>query len=293
MVFLLKIIFKLIILIIVNVQLFTACSSHTFKESDKLTIAVSIIPQETFVREVAGDLADIVTVIPPGKSPANYAPSPKELEKLSVSSIYFTIGVAAEQSSILPKLKDINSNIEIVDMADEVKKIYPEGEFSPGQRDPHIWLSPKRAAIMVEVVARELSDIDTENGDIYLKNAQIYIEKLKKLDKEMESSFDKLDNRTFIIYHPSLGYFADDYGLNMVSVQSEGKDATPDNLQNIIDTANMQNIKAVFYQAEIDSRQSKAIADEINGKAVQIAPLAPDYINNLKKIAAEIISSNK
>lgn len=238
-------------------------------------------------------MADIVTVIPPGKSPANYAPSPKELEKLSVSSIYFTIGVAAEQSSILPKLKDINSNIEIVDMADEVKKIYPEGEFSPGQRDPHIWLSPKRAAIMVEVVARELSDIDTENGDIYLKNAQIYIEKLKKLDKEMESSFDKLDNRTFIIYHPSLGYFADDYGLNMVSVQSEGKDATPDNLQKIIDTANMQNIKAVFYQAEIDSRQSKAIADEINGKAVQIAPLAPDYINNLKKIAAEIISSNK
>jgi zinc transport system substrate-binding protein len=79
----------------------------------------------------------------------------------------------------------------------------------------------------------------------------------------------------------------------MVSVQSEGKDATPHNMQKIIDTATMQNIKAVFYQAEIDSKQSKVIADEIGGKAVQIAPLSPDYIDNLKKIADEIISSNK
>lgn len=288
-----KDIYKLIILIIVSVQLFTACSSNTFKESEKLTIAVSIIPQEAFVKEVAGNLVDIVTVIPPGKSPANYAPTPQELEMLSHSSIYFSIGVPAEQSSIFPKLKDINSSIKIVDIAGEVKEIYPEREFSPGQRDPHIWLSPKRAAVMVEIIARELSDMDTENNDIYQKNAQIYIEKLKKLDKELKSSFDKLDNKTFIIYHPSLGYFADDYALNMVSVQSEGKDATPHNMQKIIDTATMQNIKAVFYQAEIDSRQSKVIADEIGGKAVQIAPLSPDYIDNLKKIADEIISSNK
>jgi len=288
-----KIIFKLCIIIVVHVLLFTACSSRTFKTSDKLAVSVSIIPQEAFVKEVAGDLVDVVAVIPPGKSPSNYAPSPQELEKLSLSSVYFAIGVPAEQSSILPKLKDINSNIETIDMADEVKKYYPEREFSPGQRDPHIWLSPKRAAVMVEIIARELSDMDTKNGDIYLKNAQIYIEKLKKLDKEIESSFGKLEDRTFIIYHPSLGYFADDYGLTMVSIQSEGKDATPDDLQKIIDTAKMHNIKAVFYQAEIDSKQSRVLADEIGGKAVQIAPLAPDYIDNLKKIATEITCSNE
>ncbi len=119
------------------------------------------------------------------------------------------------------------------------------------------------------------------------------IEKLKKLDKEIESSFDKLEDRTLIIYHPSLGYFADDYGLTMVSIQSEGKDAAPDDLQKIIDMSKMHNIKAVFYQAEIDSRQSRTLADEIGGKAVQIAPLASDYIDNLKKIATEITCSNE
>lgn len=277
----------------ISVQLFTACSSHNPQANDRLVIAVSIIPQETFVKEVAGDLIDIVTIIPPGKSPANYAPTPKELEALSQASIYFSTGVMTEQSSILPKLKDINSNIRIIDLADEVKKYYPEREFSPGQRDPHIWLSPKRAAVMVEIIALELSDIDTKNNDIYKKNANAYIQKLNKLDKELESSFEKLENKTFIIYHPSLGYFADDYGLNMVSIQSEGKDASPDDLRKIIDIATIEHVKAVFYQAEIDSRQSKVIADEISGTALQISPLAPDYIDNLKKISDEIISSNK
>ncbi|NLD48317.1 MAG: zinc ABC transporter solute-binding protein [Clostridiaceae bacterium] len=270
-----------------------ACSSQTYETSNKLTIAVSIVPQETFVKEVAGDLVDVVTIIPPGKSPANYAPAPREIEKLSRADIYFTIDVPTEQSSILPKLKELNSDIRIVDMADEVKKHFPEKELSPGQRDPHIWLSPKRAAVMVESMASELSNIDSKNSDIYKKNASNYIEKLKVLDKEVASLFDKLKNKTFIMYHPSLGYFADDYNLSMLSIQTEGKDAAPNDMQRVIDIAKKQEVKTVFYQTEIDSRQSQVLASEIGGKVVSIAPLSPEYISSLKKIAAEIYSSCK
>jgi len=290
-----KIICKLnfIVTIVVPLLLFSACSSNTIKTYDKLTVAVSIVPQETFVKEIAGDIVDVITVIPPGKSPANYAPAPQGLEKLSHSSIYFTIGVPAEQSSIIPRLKEINDDIRIIDMSDAVRKQYPEREFSPGQRDPHIWLSPKRAIIMVESIAQELSSIDNKNSDVYQKNALSYIDKLKKLDIEIENSFDKLKNRAFITYHPSLGYFADDYGLTMISIQSEGKDATPNDLQRVIDAAKKYDIKTVFYQAEIDSRHSQVIASELGGKAVEIAPLAPDYIDNLKKIAALIVNSHE
>ena len=290
-----KSVLKLNFLLIVIAQLTfcTACSSQTFKEKNKLTVAVSIVPQATFVKEVAGDLVNVVAVIPPGKSPANYAPAIHELEKLNESSLYFTIGVPSERSSILPKLISINSEIKTVDMADKVKEYYVEIEFSSGQRDPHIWLSPKRAAVMVEIIAQELSKIDNENGDRYQKNAQIYKDKLMNLDKEIRGSFDKLENKTFIVYHPSLGYFADDYGLDMVSIQSEGKDAAPSDLKRVVDTAKKQKIKTVFYQAEIDSKQSQVMASEIGGKAVQINPLAPDYIDNLKKTTAEIISSNE
>lgn len=280
----------LTVIIIIQVLLMVSCASPADKEDDKLTVAVSIIPQETFVKEVSGNMVDIITAIPPGKSPENYAPSPMEIEKLSRSSIYFTIGVPAE-TGILDKLNDINGSIKIVDLADKVKEQYPEIEVAPGHRDPHIWLSPKRASVMVDIISQELSDADKENSGRYRENAQLYIEKLIELDKEISGLFSNLKNRTFIIYHPSLGYFADDYGLNMVSIEEGGKEAAPSNLQKVIDIAREQNIKTVFYQSEIDSKQSSVLADEIGGKPVQVAPLAPNYIDNIKKIAAEIINS--
>ena len=287
-----KTVFKLIIkaVILVQILLMASCASGVDGKDGKLTVAVSIVPQATFDKEIAGDKIDIVTAIPPGKSPETYAPSPVELEKLSRSSIYFSIGVPAEVG-ILDKLKDINGNIKIVDLAGKVKEQLPEIEIAPGHRDPHIWRSPKRAAVMVDIISQELSDIDKENGDIYSENAQKYIEILIDLDKEISELLSNFKNRTFIVYHPSLCYFADDYGLNMISIEEEGKDAAPLNLQKVIDIAREQDIKAVFYQSEMDSKQSRVFADEIGGKAVQISPLAPDYIENIKKIAAEIVKS--
>ncbi|HEY8499574.1 MAG TPA: zinc ABC transporter substrate-binding protein [Clostridia bacterium] len=285
-------VYKLIIkaIIIIQLMLIVSCTSGADNKGDKLTVAVSIVPQETFVKEVAGENVDIVTAIPPGRSPETYAPSPKELEKLSRSYIYFSIGVPAE-ADILEKLKDTNTDIKIVDLADKLKEHYPEVEIAPGHRDPHIWLSPKRAAVMADIISQELSGADKENSGKYLENAQSYIKKLIELDKELSELFSNFKNRTFIIYHPSLGYFADDYGLNMVAIEEEGKDAAPVNLQKVIDIAREQNIKTVFYQAEIDRKQSRVLADEIGGKTVQINPLAPDYIDNIRKIAAEIIKS--
>lgn len=284
--------FRLIIafIIVIQILLTASCTPGTDKKDGRLTVAVSIVPQETFVKEVTGGKADIVTAIPPGRSPETYAPSPVELEKLSRSSIYFSIGVPAEVG-ILDKLKEINGNIKIVDLADKVKEQYPEIEIAPGHRDPHIWLSPRRATAMVDIISTELSDIDKENSGIYRENAQKYIEKLIDLDKEISGLFSNFKNRTFIVYHPSLGYFAGDYGLNMVSIEEEGKDASPMDLQKVIDIARERNIKTVFYQSEVDSKQSRVFADEIGGKAVPISPLAPDYIDNIKRIAAEIIKS--
>lgn len=260
---------------------------------DKPVIVVSIVPQATFVKEVAGDLVTIVTMIPPGMSPANYAPTPQEMEQFSEASLYFTIGVPAEKANILPMVAGLNPGIKIVSLSDETAKVYSEREIAPQMRDPHIWLSPKRVKIMVASIARELSAIDPRNKEIYDNNASEYIKKLDGLDLEIAGSLKNLSNKAFIVYHPAFGYFADDYGLKMVALEEEGKEATIRSMQKAIDFAKEENIKVIFYQQEIDSSQSHAFAEEVGGKAEMVAPLAPDYIENLKKTArvfAEVLN---
>lgn len=278
-------------------------SKELKNKEDKITVAVSIVPQETFIKAVSGDLLDVITMIPPGNSPANYQPTPKEISKLSDSKIYFSIGVNAEKSNILNNMEDFNRDIKIVSLADEVSKVYPERNFlaeenhSHGEdknqhleegRDPHIWLSPKRVKVIVETIKKELIEIDPNNRKTYERNAEDYSKELDKIDAEIKDKLINLEQKSFIMYHPAFGYFAEDYGLKMFSIEEDGKDTTVQNLQKIIELAEKENIKYIFYQEEFDDRQAEIVAKEINGKAVKVSPLSPDYIENLRSIVDKL-----
>lgn len=253
-------------------------------------IAVSIVPQATFVKEVAGDRFEVVTLIPPGYSPESYEPTTDVMAALEDSKIYFTIGVPAEDSGILP---DINEKVKVVALEDEVAAVYPDRMEEGEGRDPHIWLSPKRVKVMVSAIARELGAYDPENAEQYTSNASAYIEKLDALDAKLNETFGALENKNFVVFHPAFGYLADDYGLTMYALEEEGKEATAEHMQKVIDIAKELGIKAIFYQSEIDSRQAQAFADELGGKTIMLEPLAADYIANLEKMAGLMAEAMK
>jgi len=340
---------KIFILMLALFTLLVGCNSES---SDKLQVAVSIVPQETFVKAVAGDLVDVVVLIPPGFSPANYQPTPKEMEDFNASKVYFHIDVPAEEHILESAPKDL----KLVDLAVYVDAEYPARFFEDDHdadheddhdadheddhdadheddhdadheddhdadheddhdadheddhdadhddhdeelshddhnhegRDPHIWLSPKRSIVMVKVIRDELIALDPDNKPTYEANAQKYIEELEALDAELTDVFNHLENRAFIMYHPSLGYFADDYGLDMHAIEAEGKKATIKELEEVIELAKNENIKYVLYQEEFDSSQAEIVAKEIEGQTIKVAPLSGDYINNLRMIADEM-----
>jgi zinc transport system substrate-binding protein len=197
------------------------------------------------------------------------------------AALYFTIGVPAE-AGILPH---VPKSVKIVALHEEVAEVYPEQTFSSGDRDPHIWLSPKRVKVMIEAIARELSLLDPENAGIYSQNAAAYLSQLDGLDSEIASALEGVKNRKIIVYHPAFGYLAEDYGLTMYALEEEGKEATAKRLAEMVELARAENIKVIFYQEEIDTSQSAAFAEEIGGVAIKLSPLAADYIDNLKRMA--------
>lgn len=254
-------------------------------DADKIYVAVSIVPQASFVHAVGGKRVEVFTMIPPGASPENYAPAPRIMEQLSRAELYFAISVPAEVNGILPRLKQINPDMKIIDLSQRVDQSYPAREIAIGEKDPHRWMSPKRAIVMVKSIAEELALVDPSQAEEYQKNAEDYIAQLEELDEEILASLSGASGQSFIIYHPAMGYFADDYGLQMIALEKEGKEATARDIQLLVDRGKKENIKVVFYQAEMDSKQAEALARELGGGAQLIAPLAPDYIDNLKKTA--------
>lgn len=276
------------LLILSAAVLFTATLSacggkNNSGNNDKPIIAVSIAPEATFVQKICGDDMKIITMIPAGASAESYELKSREIRAFSKADIYFAIGVPAEENSILPS---VSKNTKVVDLALAAREVHPDLMIGT-ERDPHIWLSPKRVQVMVSKIADELAAAYPEKAETYRKNAENYILELENLDNEIKNIF-KEKNGSFFVFHPAFGYFADDYSLKMYALEEEGRESTPKQLAALADIAKKENIKVIFCQAEASDRQAKAFADEIGGRVEILEPLSADYANNLKKMATLI-----
>lgn len=270
----------------VSIFSLSACTNvDKTKEKNSLpTIAVSIVPQASFVQAVAKDKVNIITMIPPGSNPENYEPTPKEIQSFWEADLFFSIGFPTEKDNLLPNIGD---NTTVVYLDKEVNDVYPD--LKQGKlRDPHIWLSPKRVIVMINSIVTNLSKLDPENKYFYQENGESYKKKLTSLDKQLKKALLPAMNKKFIVFHPAFGYLADDYGLQMYALEKEGKESTPEHLKKMIDLAKENHIKVIFYQAEMDSSQAKAFAEELNGKTIQLEPLSPNYLENLEKMILTI-----
>ncbi len=285
-----NVIITLITALALLLALLAGCAKDaTPEKTDKPVVAVSIVPQQTFVEAVCGELVEVVTMIPPGSSPETYEPTPQQMEKFSAAQIYFAIGVPVEEASILPSAGDV----PVVRLQDEVNEAYAPLAFENGEADPHIWLSPRRVKVMVSAIAREMGELDPENAALYQENAEAYNAQLDGLDAAIRDALADTAQKSFIVYHPAFGYFAADYDLAMYSLEEEGKEATVRHLQEMVDLAKRENIKVIFYQDEMDSRQSAQFAEEIGGASVALSPLAADYIDNLLNMANTLAEALK
>lgn len=272
----------LVLVLVAAVLSLAGCRKESVESTEGLTVAVSIVPEQAFVDAVAGDLVKVVCLIPPGASPESYEMEPLQRAEFENADVYFSIGVPAEAGSLM---KNVSEKTRVVALDAALVDAGLPDLMLGGERDPHVWLSPSRAVVMVQTIARVLGEMDSANAAVYEKNAEAYVKQIEAAKAEIVQVLSGLEQRSFVVFHPAFGYFADEFGLEMVALEEDGKEATLQHLAEMTDFAKAEGIKAVFYQAEVDSRQAQAFADGVGGATVQLEPLAYDYVGNLEKMA--------
>jgi zinc transport system substrate-binding protein len=302
-------------IIIIISMLLTAAVSYA-----KPNIYVSILPQKTFVKEIAGDRANVNVMVMPGASPATYEPKPKQMAQLSDTDIYFSIGVPFERVW-LDKFASINKKMKIVHTDEGIKKRMvekhvhndDEGEESEhheehaeehehedhdhdhekddhgGIKDPHVWLDPILVIKQVEIITDELCKADKASCDFYTKNKNKFIRDTELLDSEIHKIFKGKEDVHFMVFHPSWGYFADRYGLHQIPVELEGKEPKPADLRQFVDTVKKLKLNSIFIQPQFSKKAAELIADETGAKVIAVDPLSEDWHDNLV-YAAKLIA---
>ncbi|HLP59950.1 MAG TPA: zinc ABC transporter substrate-binding protein [Candidatus Deferrimicrobium sp.] len=273
---------------------------------DKIkSVTVSVLPQQYFVQRIVGDDYKINVMISPGQSEATYEPTPREMKAVSDSAIYFRIGHLAFEEAWLDKIASLNKQLKIVDTSEGVSLItgtdshsshmahgeakIPQatGDHDHSGIDPHIWLSPTEVKVQAKHMLDAFMEIekDAARRAIYEKNYGEFMKDINELHAETEALLKPVAGKKFMVYHPAFAYFARDYGLIQVSIESEGKSPSAITMKQIVDTARKENIRVIFVQQQFDTANAWAVANEIGGKVITVDPLAPDWLDNMRKIA--------
>ncbi len=235
---------KLFFLIIFLLVIFN-CKKEN---KDTIEVSVTILPQKYFVERITGDKFKINVMIPPGGNPHIYEPMPRQMKNLSDSVLYFKIGFIEFEKAWLNKFTTLNKKMIVVDTSIGIEPILADDNAHENKDtgigiDPHIWLSPKAVKIQAQNIFNAIIAYDPKNYDYYKKNYIDFINDIDILDEKIQNALKNIDKRKFITFHPSWTYFAKDYNLTQIAIESEGKEITPKVLKKIIDLAKDEKIK--------------------------------------------------
>ena len=128
----------------------------------------------------------------------------------------------------------------------------------------HVWMSPKQAIKQVENIAEGLIEQDPAHADAYRKNADAYIERLNKLDKQVEELLSSVQGAKIVTSHPAFEYLARDYGIEIVASlgQEPGEMPRTRDMARLVDDVRDMDIRALFVEKAYSERAAEVLARE-------------------------------
>lgn len=268
-------------------------SCQNAERNDKPTITVTIEPLRYFTETIAGDKFKVVSMVPEGSSPETYDPTPQQMVSLSKSTAYLRIGYIGFEQSWIDKLQESFPKLQFYDTSAGVNLIHQQCSHSHGKEtvenhahgvEPHIWNSTENAKIIANNIYNALEELDAKNSEYYKNNLDSLTQIIENTDETIKSIIADAD-KTFLIYHPALTYFARDYGLEQISIEEGGKEPSPAHLQSLIKLCKEKNAKVIFVQQEFDMRNAETIAKELGVEVVPVNPLNYNWTEEMVNTA--------
>ena len=251
---------------------------------------VSIGPQRYLVQSIAGSRFRVEVLVQPGQDPHTFEPTPKQMTQLSRGKLYFSIGVAFEQS-LIPRIRSSNPQLKIIDTQAGIELREIEAGDHEGEDhdehglDPHTWLSPVLAKRQARTIRDALIEADPGGRGVYEAGYQSLAAELDSLNEEIAAALASYRGREIFVYHPAYGYFTDEYGLEQVAVETGGSEPSAQQLARLIERARQRHVRIIFVQPQFSRTGAGAVAEAIGGVVVPLDPLAEDYVENVREMA--------
>jgi zinc transport system substrate-binding protein len=259
------------------------------------------------VSRIAGDKADVLILVTPGQNPHNYEPTPKQIRNLSKASAWILSGIEFE-ISLRPKIETLFPNLLIIDGTEGVEfrlledhshncdehdhdnyeltdHRFPSSAYS---FDRHTWLGRVPAEILANRIVHTIVLFDSDNTSYYAGRLAETVQEIYNVFNELKIVLAPLYGHSVFVYHPSFGYFLDEFGIIQEAVEMGGKEPTPRQLNELMEKIKKERPAAIFVQKQFPVNAAKTIAGTVNAQVIELDPLAQDWLKNIKHMGQEL-----
>lgn len=265
---------------------FASCGSK--KKVENKTIMVSIEPLRYVTEYLTRGNFKVETITPREASPETYAPTPQQIEAIAECTAFVRVGSLGFENTQIRKVTDNSPHLYIINAAANTKQLpmcdHDHGDQHHGGEDPHIWMSPQNMKIMALNIYKQLCLLDAQNADVYKSRLLAFSKEMNVLDSLTQQRLDSIKNEAFLINHPALGHYACHYNLLQISMEHDGKEPSPRQLQKLLERCKEHGVKTIFAQEQHSDKGVKRVAEELGLEVHYINPLSYDWKEEMERI---------
>ena len=159
-----------------------------------------------------------------------------------------------------------------------------------GDHDPHVWLDPMNAKVIVKEIEKQLVKLDPDNSSKYKANSKKAQSELDNLTKNIKK--DLKGNLRFVVFHDAYQYFENRFGIKVLGALTVNPDVLPgaEQLSEIREVIEHEKVNCLFSEPQFNPAIIKSIAKDTKIKTGVLDPLGAT-LNKGKGMYSELLQS--
>lgn len=229
------------------------------KEKPKIIATASMIAD--MAKHIIGDKFEVTTIVPIGKDPHTYEPTPSDVTTVADADVIFKNDLTFE-GWLLKLIENSGTKANVVKVTDGVQVI--KSLTYSNSADPHAWMNVLNGIIYAENIKNAIVKYDATNKDFYEKNFVAYKAKLEGLDKYIQEQIQTIpkSQRILITSHDAFQYYGRKYGIQLESIlgtSTEAQAQTSD-IVRLDKVIKKNNVPAVFIESTVNPKMLQGLA---------------------------------
>lgn len=259
-----------------------------FAADAKVTILTGVPPHAWLAKRITGDMGQVSSIVNSGVDPHTFEPTNKQVAEIYKADLIIHSGLPFERR-LFERLPHAKQKI-VIDLSNS----HHDHNHEHGTCDiQHSWLSPEELLKQTELISSILIKRYPDQSEPFKNNTRQLKIDITNAQTTVSNQLARLSSKKVYIFHPALEAFAEEFDLEQIAIEHEGKSPSPRRLRKIIAEARKENIKAIFTHPQFDKKGAEAVSSATRAKLIEFDPLAYDAIANILRLAKIIAEQNK